>query len=371
MNHPPTFPLSRPSTFGLCLVLYSLLMASSQAQDLSNARQWMDAAPPVPEFHPPTSLAQWNKDRVEIRQTLNRLLGALPKRPAVPNTTLVSREDRGEFIVENLRIDNGAGATIPAQLLLPKSNVSKHPAILYCHWHGGEYDKGKVELWRSDHTPEAPGPALVKLGFAVLAIDAYCFGERNGAGPGGPSDLGSSGEMSASKFNLWYGRSLWGMILRDDLLALDYLAQRPDIDATRIGVTGISMGATRSWWLMALDERIKAGSAVACLTRYQNLTQQEGLKYHGIYFFVPGLLQHFDTEAIVALIAPRPLLLMNGDQDHGSPVDGIRLIESKVKPIYALSYHTDRFVSQIYPNTGHVYLPEMWQQTLAWFKRHL
>src|SRR5579872_3820655 len=118
--------------------------------------------------------------------------------------------------------------------------------------------------------------------------------------------------MSASKFSLWVGRTLWGMILRDDSMALDYLASRPEVDPQRLGVTGISMGATRSWWLMALDERIKTGVAVACLTRYQNLIQHGALKAHGIYYFVPDLLTHFDTEAIVALIAPRPILFMTG-----------------------------------------------------------
>ena len=73
----------------------------------------------------------------------------------------------------------------------------------------------------------------------------------------------------------------------------------------------------------ALDERIKTGVAVACLTRYENLIQHEQLKAHGIYYFVPGLLAHFDTEAIVSLIAPRPVLFQTGDQDSGSPVIGV------------------------------------------------
>ena len=116
--------------------------------------------------------------------------------------------------------------TVPGYLLLPKSVSGTSPAILYCHWHGGEYDLGKEELFQSRHTPEPPGPALAKRGFVVLAIDAYCFGERNGQGPGGEAEKGSAGEMTASKFNLWVGRTLWGMLLRDDLMALDYLASR-------------------------------------------------------------------------------------------------------------------------------------------------
>ncbi len=249
--------------------------------------------------------------------------------------------------------------------------MAKHPAVLYCHWHGGEYDVGKEELFQSRHTPEVPGPALVKRGFVVLGIDAYCFGERNGKGPGGPQEKGGAGEMTASKFNLWVGRTLWGMIVRDDLMALDYLLSRPEVDAAHVAVTGISMGATRSWWLMALDERIKTGVAVACLTRYENLIQHQELKAHGIYYFVPNLLTHFDTEAVIALIAPRPVLFMTGDQDGGSPPDGIRAIESAVRPVYRLYGKEDVFQNFIYPGLGHVYTPEMWSKTINWMEQRL
>jgi dienelactone hydrolase len=177
--------------------------------------------------------------------------------------------------------------------------------------------------------------------------------------------------MSASKFNLWVGRTLWGMMLRDDLMALDYLASRPEVDGRRIGVTGMSMGATRSWWLMALDERIQTGVAVACLTRYQNLIEHEMLQAHGIYYFVPNMLNHFDTEAVVALLAPRPALFMNGDQDDGSSADGIRAIEKSVRPAYRLYDKGSEFQSFIYAGQGHVYTPEMWARTLAWMGEKL
>jgi len=78
-----------------------------------------------------------------------------------------------------------------------------------------------------------------------------------------------------------------------------------------------------------MDERPRTGVAVCCLTRYQNLIEHEGLKYHGIYYFVPGMLKHFDIEAVVALAAPRPMLFMSGEEDGGSPADGIRVIQSK------------------------------------------
>jgi len=337
----------------------------------SQAERWLAQAQLLPPFAVPNSLAKWEDERKDIRNTLWGLLGRLPPRPRVPKIQMLSRNDRGEFVVEKFSFDNGAGATVPGYILLPKNSAGRAPGILFCHWHGGEYEIGKEELFQSKHTPEPPGPALVKRGFVVLGIDAYCFGERNGQGPGGPSETGSAGEMTASKFNLWVGRTVWGMILRDDLLALDYLASRSEVDPDRLGVTGISMGATRSWWLMALDERLKTGVAVACLTRYQNLIQHEELKAHGIYYFVPNLLTHFDTEAIVSLIAPRPVLFQTGDQDGGSPVDGIRAIESAVRPVYRLYNKDSNFQSLIYPGLGHVYTQEMWNKTVAWLDEKL
>jgi dienelactone hydrolase len=283
----------------------------------------------------------------------------------------IGREDRGDYVVERFVFDNNAGSSVPGYLLIPKQRAGKAPGILFCHWHGGEYDIGKEEMFQARHTPDAPGPALVRRGFVILGIDAFCFGERNGKGPGGPTDSGSDGEASASKFDLWFGRTLWGMMLRDDLMALDYLVSRPEVDPTRIGVTGISMGATRSWWLMALDERIKTGVAIACLTRYQNLIQHKALNAHGIYYFVPNMLRFFDTEAVLALIAPRPVLFMNGDQDCGSPVDGIRAIEAAVRPVYELYGKENHFQSVVYEGLGHVYTAEMWGRTLAWLTEHL
>ena len=345
-----------------------LLMAETNQ---TAATRWLAKADLASPFTVPTTRRTWEATRREVRGQLWQLLGKLPPRPRVPTVKTLSREDKGDYTLERFEFDNLAGATVPGYLLLPRNADGKSPAILYCHWHGGHYDVGKEELFRTNAVPVPAGPALVKQGYVVIAIDAYCFGERNGAGPGGPNEKGSAGEMTASKFNLWVGRSLWGMIVRDDLMALDYLCSRPEVDATRIGVTGISMGATRSWWAMALDERLKAGVAVCCLTRYQDLAAAEGLKHHGIYYFVPGMLNHFDTEAVVALAAPRPLLFQSGETDAGSPVEGIRAIETTVRKAYKLYEREKDFQSTIHPGVGHVYLPEMWERTQAWFNEKL
>ena len=176
-------------------------------------------------------MKQWQTQRTAIRKTLMRGSGR-PSSTASRRTAvkILSREDKGTYILEKFEFNNEAGAIVPGYFLIPKNGKSKHPAIYYCHWHGGNYDLGKNEIFTTHHTPQVPADVLTRLGYAVIAIDTYCFGERSGRGPGGPDEKGSGEEMTTSKYELWRGRSLWGMMVRDDLMALEYLFSRPEID---------------------------------------------------------------------------------------------------------------------------------------------
>ncbi|MCX6836360.1 MAG: dienelactone hydrolase family protein [Verrucomicrobia bacterium] len=356
-------------TTAVCLFLLLTRMHAAEP----NADAWLAQTKIAPPLKVSASLEAWQQQRGEIRAKLNELLGDLPPRPPVSAFQVIAKEDKGTYSLETIQFDNGAGEMVKGFLFIPKMATAQTqaPAILYCHWHGGQYDIGKNELLGMNATPVAPGPALAEAGYVVLGIDAPCFGERNGQGPDGPQQKGSAGEMTAAKFHLWAGRTLWGMILRDDLTALDYLCSRPEVDAARIGVTGISMGSTRSWWLMALDDRPRAAVCVACMTRYEELIRAGMLKAHGIYYFVPGMLKHFDTEAVIALAAPRPMLFMTGDQDGGSPIEGVKHLGKIVNQVYAQhgSDKIQRFENTIYPGIGHGYVPEMWDKTVKWLDR--
>jgi dienelactone hydrolase len=364
-------PARKIFSISLALTLSTTMLPAQSPVPITNAERWLRAVK-TPEFTSPATKEAWEKQRIEIRATLQSLLGTFPPRPTVPQVTTISREEKDGYVLEKFRFENGLGMTVPGYLFLPANAAGKKsPAILYCHWHGGQYDIGKEELLHTNATPVPAGPTLAKLGYVVLGIDACCFGERHGEGPGGIGEKGAAGEMTAAKFQLWAGRTLWGVIVRDDLMALDYLCSRSEVDASRIGVTGISMGSTRSWWIMALDDRPRAAVNVACMTRYQDLVRGQNLKAHGIYYYVPGMLQHFDSEAVIALAAPRPMLFMTGDQDSGSPVSGVKTIGEKVNPIYRLYGDEEKLENIIYPGVGHVYLPEMWERTVKWMDQHV
>lgn len=324
-----------------------------------------------PDFSFPDKLPVWNNERTKVKETITNLLGDMPPRPKQLKVKTLSKEIRNGYIFEKFIIDNEVDSWIPGYLAIPADKKGKCPVILGLHGHSSSKDN---IFGSASNTAQDVMALLVSNGFAVMAIDSYFNGERRGLGPAGNLEMqveNSDQELSQFKLNLWFGRSLWGMMLRDEQIALDYLASRPEIDASRIGVEGMSMGSTRAWWLAALDDRIKAVVGIACFTRYRELVEQRQLRAHGIYYFVPGMLKYFDTEAVMGLIAPRPFLVLTGDSDAGSPLSGIRTLEKKLQTVYKLYDKQENFKNIIYKNTGHVYTDEMKMEMIRWFKKYL
>lgn len=323
----------------------------------------------VGKFEPPANADAWKAQRPEVLRKVVESLGDWPPRPSSPKARVVSRELRNGYTLERVAIDNGVDNEISALLLIPNKLQKPAPAILWLH--SSTPDKNQVITPNTNGGEEPLGEAWVRAGYVVFAPDAYWHGDRAGTGPAGAAERAGEEHQSLFKFHLWMGRTLWGMFVRDDQIALDYLCSRPEVDAKRIGATGMSMGSTRAWWLAALDERVTAVVGIACLTRYQNLIAHGQLRQHGVYYFTFGLLKHFDSEAVVALIAPRAALFLTGELDAGSPADGIRVIEQQVSRVYAALGAPEKFRSVLYPETGHTVTPEMRREMMAWFERWL
>jgi dienelactone hydrolase len=323
----------------------------------------------VPEFAVPKSADEWTKRRADVKSKVVTSLGDLPERPKQPKVKLVSAEQRSGFRLEKVRIDNGVDGEMSAMMLIPDGLKQPAPTILWLH--SSSFDHTQLLTPNSNGGEEPLGVTFVKRGWVVFAPDAAWYGDRTGKGPAGNKETTSAQQTSQHKYHLWFGRTLWGMFVRDDQVALDYLCSRPEVDTKRIGATGISMGSTRSWWLAAVDDRISCVVGVACLTRYENLIRHGQLKQHGVYYFVNGLLKHFDIEAVVSLIAPRPTLFLTGELDAGSPADGIKVIEAKAGGVYDAVGAKEKFCSVRYPGVGHTYTPEMRKEMLAWFDKWL
>jgi lysophospholipase L1-like esterase/dienelactone hydrolase len=324
----------------------------------------------VGQFRVPANADAWKAQRPTVLRAVLESLGDLPPRPSPPRARVISRELRPGYALEKVSMSNGLDGDVTALLLIPEGRKEPVPAILWLH--SSTPDKTQVIIPDTNGGAEPLGEAFVRAGYSVLAPDSYWHGDRAGTGPSGKAvESGRAEQEDLFKLNLWLGRTLWGLFVRDDRVALDYLCSRPEVDASRIGATGMSMGSTRAWWLAAVDERIAAVVAVACLTRYQNLVAHGELRQHGVYYFANGLLRHFDSEGVLALIAPRPFLALTGELDAGSPADGVRALEGAVGDTYRALGAGDRFRSVLYPEIGHIVTPEMRAEMLAWFGRWL
>lgn len=274
------------------------------------------------------------------------------------------------YTVEKFSFHNGVDSEVPGYIAIPEVRRGRLPAILTMHGHSSS----KENMFGYEPTSQYVSELLATQGYVVLGIDNYFNGERKGKGPAGGNEVmaqGSDQELSLFKLNLWLGRTLWGMMLRDEQIALDYLVSRPEVDPARVGAQGMSMGSTRAWWLAAIDDRVRAVVGVACFTRYEDIIATRNLSAHGIYYFVPGLLKQFDSEGVMALLAPRPFLALTGDRDAGSPPTGMAKLEKILNAVYKVQGKPEQFRSVIYPETGHVYTDDMKQKMVEWFDRYL
>ena len=300
-------------------------------------------------------------DAASIRARIWRLLGDIPK-PFLPQIETLGVEAGDSCQLLRFAFINGVGDRVPGLLLIPRDVAFPAPSVLYHHEHGGKYALGKDAALKVRENGYAPGLALAEAGFVVLCIDCYGFGERNTQGPAGAVESGAVTEQSLFKHFLWQGKSLWGMIMHDDLCALELLLSRPEVDENRIGVAGMSLGASRSTWVAALDERVKAVAPISQMTRYRDFADQGEYRLHSIYYFTHGFLASgLDMEHIVALTAPRFQLILTGDSDPLSPIAGIHTVAEYARRVYAEMDAADQFELRLWKGVAHAYLPQMFE----------
>ena len=303
-------------------------------------------------------MPEWQTTR---RRALYDLLGDLPDRSRPIGARTVGEEVRDSYVLETLVLDLNGIEQVPAYFARPREATGRLPVVLYHHAHGGDYALGKDELLGGRRELQSPpyAAALTARGYAVLAIDAWAFGERRGRT-----------ESELFKHLLWHGQVLWGVMVYDSLRAIDYLATRGDVDPDRLATLGLSMGSSMAWWVAALDERVKVCVDLCCLTDFQALLETRGLDGHNLYYYVPSLLKHFSTADINALIAPRPHLSLAGNFDRLTPPAGLDRIDLALRRVYAELGAPEAWQLLRY-DSGHFETAAMRAEVLAFLARWL
>ena len=193
------------------------------------------------------------------------------------------------------------GESVPGILLTP-TGKGPFPCVVLLHGLGGS----KEQLL------DLVGPELTKKGFAVFAIDAKLHGERKREGEDPKQPLTFVALVPDT--------------VRDWRQALDWLCQREDIKANRIGLVGYSMGAIMGAILAGVDERIQA----SCLCvggdpiKPMLALVPENLRALGEFASPSNYIGH---------ASPRPVYLVNGTKDTTiTPDSARRLIAAAKQP---------------------------------------
>lgn len=301
------------------------------------------------------------KDKNVLRRELYTLLGRLPERDRPIRVEVISSKEVDGVIIEKLLLDINGIELVPAYFSKPKNATGKLPIVLFNHSHFGQYDVGKNEFIHGRKEMQTPpyAIALAKEGYAGFCLDSWGFGERSGRA-----------EIDLFKEMLWQGQVLFGMMVYDNIRAVDYLVSRDDIDHDRIATMGMSMGSTMAWWLAALDERIGVTVDLNCLTDFHTLIEKGDLRLHGIYYYVPDLLTHFSTSSINALISPRPHFGLAGEFDPLTPLEGLKIIDRNLKDVYAKDGAPEAWKLKIYP-VAHEETAEMREDILQFLREWL
>jgi cephalosporin-C deacetylase-like acetyl esterase len=263
-----------------------------------------------------TTVEQWERRKQQARGALTRMLWHdMPWPDGPPPATITHREQRPGYTIENLVIEAAPKVFLTANLYLPRTGTGPFPVVLYQCGHANKNLFGRHGAW------------FAANGIAALVMDNIEMGEV---------EFTHHGVYSRAWFH-WYSRgfSPLAVELLNAKRAVDYLAARPDLDPRRIGATGRSGGGMTTFFLAALDDRIKASAPVSgTLSTRGWVNQRLSMAHCDCQYPVNshGLLY----SEVGALIAPRAQLLANADADRGFPMDAFNEMVAKMGEVYRL-----------------------------------
>jgi dienelactone hydrolase len=302
---------------------------------------------------PQRALADWTEHRSEVRRRLAWALGPVPD-PAPPLDPMTHGTlDRDGYRVEKVTFQTLPGVRMTANLYLPRS-LGRHPAVLavHGHWRGA----------KQDPVVQARCIGAAKLGFAVLAVDAFGAGERAVG-----KALGEyHGEMTAATL-FPTGQTLAGLQVYENARALAYLATRPEVDAARVAITGASGGGNQTMYAIAMIDGLKAAVPVCSVGNYRS--------YLGITCcmceVVPGALTFTEEWGVLGLAAPKPLMVVNATRDavQFSVLEARKTIAG-LESLYYLFGYPQNLRHAVF-ESGHDYNKAMREAAYGWFTRHL
>jgi len=316
---------------------------------------------------------QW---RVQGRARMLELLGYWPE-PVALNPVILETTKKTGYTRYKVRYSLTPYRQTEAFLLIPDGLTEPAPSVIALHDHGGFYYYGKEKIVETENQPEilkefidnsyggrTYADELARKGFVVLCPDAFYFGsQRLDTGllpdyfknnfPGISSNdrnisikalnqFYSSYEQIIAKYLFGSGTTWPGVLFHGDRVAVDFLLIRPEVDPSRIGCMGLSIGGFRSAHLFGLDPRISACVDAGWMTSY-SMQMENHFRHHTWMIYMPRQLEYLDLPDVVTLGAPKPLMIINCKKDQLYTIDAMRASAEKIGEIYGKFDAVDRF----------------------------
>ena len=315
------------------------------------------------------------------------------------NAKTLARWETDSFVRETIEFDTSPWFRVPGYFYTPKNVPLPAPALVVFHEWGGPMLFGAdrvsgepvhpiITQHRATYTSgRAIADWFASKGYAVIVIDAYHFGRRTPRNLNGlPAEFDAAQlddetlkryhELTRDQLYLgvrqlnWAGTTWAGVNYGDDSRCIDYLVSRKEVDPERIGCTGLSGGGWRTNILTALEPRIKAAVSVGWMTTGDTQQLYNLAGAIGTFCLLPGVWNRIDIPDLIAMAAPKAVMVVVGTEDPLFPPLGMRESAKQIADAYTWAGVPKRFRS-FTPNKPHCYDAEIQEQALAWFDAHL
>ncbi len=299
--------------------------------------------------------ADWPQARKEWLAQYYAMMGvtshmALTERPPL-NVQVTKETQRDGYRILNLYYESLPGLYVTGNLYLPTNTENPVPGVLYVCGHAQK---------QKEHYQAHPRK-FAQIGMACLLVETIQLGEIEGH---------HHGTCHRGWFN-WFsqGYTPAGVELWNGVRGLDLLASLPEVDGTRLGVTGISGGGAVSWWVAAADERVKVVAPVCGTATFASHVRERTVDGHCDCMF-PVNVHRWELADVARLIAPRPMLIGSANRDGIFHIRSIRESFAGIKKVYD---HLGAGENTLLIETpgGHSYHANSRRGIFSWFLRHL
>ena len=322
------------------------------------------------KFHPwtpPVTLKAWELERQSLSERILVGQGLWPMPPLAALAPVVhGKLERDDYTVEKVYLASLPGHYVTGNLYRPKSIVGKIPGVLcpHGHWDNGrmiEQPANKIQASLDEGGEKFAAGAksfmqarmigLARMGCTVFHYDMVGYADSKAiAHSGGFSDVEATLRLQQAM----------GLQTINSVRALDFLMSLPEVDHTRIGVTGESGGGTQTFILGAIDSR----PTVAFPAVMVSDNMQGGCVCENCCYLRIGT----NNVALAAVFAPRPMA-MSGAHDWTIGVENKPLQD--LKKIYGLYGQPDNVQAKVFPKFRHNYNQVAREMMYSWFNRHL